>query len=157
MKGNYMVNWNDGSGGCGAALGKVFLMFVIVFVSATLLTMNVRAAEPSFNHDQIEFLAGKAVGESSTDPYAVACIMRTRLEGGWSPKLVHTAFYARWVPPSIEQAETIWKILQGEGDCNKDAWYQWSYADALLIQPREDCFLFESGGNKFYSKCALWR
>ena len=142
------VNWNSG------------LTTIVVCVIATLIFLSPAAASAhavEFTPSQIEMLTGKAIGENRSDPTSIACVMRNRLEGGWSPRLVHTAFYAPWVAPTRAQAEALSQILKGNGDCNTDAWYAWSTQDVSLIRPRSNCFLFESAGTFYYAKCALWR
>lgn len=151
-----MANWNDGSkkrSGCF----NIVLAFVAVLTVGILMTLPVQATTREFTSDQIEFLSGKAIGESSIDPYSVACVMWNRLEGGWAPGKVYTHFHALWVPPTPEQAQKLEAILKGNGDCNQDAWYQFSKSDVVYLNPRADCLLFESGGNLYYAKCAFLR
>jgi hypothetical protein len=154
---NKMVGWQEGSKSPQKGCIPVIMAFVVVI----LLVLPVAATQKhgEFTPTQVEALSGKAIGESSGDPYAVACVMRNRLVGGWAPHKVGGAFFAPWRPPTKEQAEKLGRILRGqaeEGECNTEAWYQFSEADVLTMYNIEGCFLFASGGNRYYSKyCPL--
>lgn len=142
------VNWSS-------RFQNILLLIVSVLVALSLIFMPISVQAATFSNTQIERLAGIAVGESSSDPYSVACVMYNRLQGGWAPQYVQNAFYAKWKPPTNEQFSKIKNILlTGEG-CNHDAWYQFATGSYTATHTKPGTFLFESGGNSFYSKEAL--
>lgn len=127
----------------------ILLMFLLAaFVSPA------QASDKQFTMDQKEVLAGKAIGESGSDPYSIACVMRNRLEGGWAPGAVHRHFYGRWIPPTAEQATKLYAILDGGGNCNKNAWYAFA-TNEIKPGAYQECFLFTSEGISYFSKGAL--
>lgn len=135
---------------------NIFLAICVLIVVATLVSLPSVAFAASFSSSQIEHLAGIAVGESGADPYSVACVMYNRMQGGWAPKYVHRAFYAKWVNPTPEQFVKIKNILTTGIGCNLNAWYSFASYEIVGIKNLDkSTFLFESGGNSFYSKGAL--
>lgn len=130
---------------------------LVVCAALLLFTVSAQASANDLSDAEIERLVEKAVGESSDHPENVACVMRNRIDGGWSPRLVHRAFNAARVSATDEQRAKVLAVLLGDGECDPAAWYQWANSDVTWIRPRADCFLFSDGSNQYFSRCALWR
>lgn len=72
-------------------------------------------------------------GEASFAIEACACSVRNRLDAGWRPELVMSAYYAPAVPVEAEEIELVRRVLAGETPCNPDFYFMLEPASAIAL------------------------
>ena len=78
-------------------------------------------------------VAAVCKGEASFAIEACACSVRNRLDAGWRPDLVMTAYYAPAVPVAAEEIDLVSRVLAGATPCNRDFYFMLEPASVLAL------------------------
>lgn len=74
-------------------------------------------------------VARRCAGEFSAAVPQCACAIRNRLDAGWSPAKVLTAFYAPDAYASEAQVQAVADVLSGAAMCRPDLYFMYGKGD----------------------------
>ena len=87
-------------------------------------------------------------------PVPCACTVRNRLDAGWNPAKVLSAYYAPDSHASEAQVAQVADVLSGETACSADLYFMYSRSDtvALGIEAYTPALVVQDGGRevRFY-------
>lgn len=116
------------------------------FILSILLLANVQAQTPSWATESfIHSVAARCSGESSSAVYECACTVRNRVNAGWNPNKVLSAYYAPDVRPTEQAVQDAVRGLSGIG-CHDDWYFLMSHSDIKHLGWEVDDATGKAGG-----------
>ena len=135
---------------------------VCACIAALLCVACVLAANSSAAGQSVPFaqrVAERCKGEAAFAIAPCGCVVKNRLEGGWSEETVLLPFYAQDAQATAQEVRLVERVLNGYWPCDPRLWFMFSVCDVGRLGLEEDDALLiaERGGWRvlFYGKDAL--
>ena len=101
-------------------------------------------------------VAAKCKGEFSAAIVPCACSVKNRIDAGWSPGKVLSAYYARPVPASDTEVNVVADVMSGAVECDPNLYFMYSSQDTIVlgIQDRQAVLVVSDGDDevRFYER-----
>jgi len=131
---------------------------VLAVVFACVLGLN---SQPGRTQTPFpERVAARCAGEARFALAECACVVKNRLQGGFTESTVLRAFFAPDQPVTADEVLQVERVLNGYWPCDPRLWYMLSVTDCRRLGlPEVDAVLVVQGPGRwrvlFYDKAAL--